>query len=194
MHLFVTLLCLLAINLNALSLRDRVSKGRVGDFIIVEQNHTCSLLCIRERSRTKLVLEEITLPERALPTNLEKWLEQGAPGHTSWIHVVFDVANSSVKDIYSFTLGEWIAPQGDSLLLAILNHSLTPVPEGSREGADTRALWTPPPYFAWEKSFIPPPAQFWSAIWKSDGWSFFSQKITSLFPSGRRSQTHQELD
>ena len=76
----------------------------------------------------------------------------------------FDVANSSVKDIYSFTLGEWIAPQGDSLLLAILNHSLTPVPEGSRkrigpppkEGADTRALWTPPLILHGKKVLSPP--------------------------------------
>ncbi len=179
---------LLTNHLTALSLKDKLLDGKVGDYIITEQSRFCSLIRIHTLSPPKLVIEEISFPESALSKNTADWVESGAKGHTSWSLIEINLSNAALERCYSFTKSSWLVPSSDeSFLLKILDLPLYPIQEGERrrigpaprEGVDTRKIWNPPLYLDGKKVSSPQFSPF-RLNYPKDG-SLLSGKHIELF-------------
>src|SRR3990167_10600600 len=99
MRLFIFIIIFLLHNsLTALSLKDKLSHGSPGDFIITEaQSRSCSLIRLHTVTPNTITIEEISFPEKKLPKNLENWIASGAQGHTSWTLATIDLKNNCLK-------------------------------------------------------------------------------------------------
>ncbi len=165
MNRFLFVAILFFINsLNALSLKDKLIKGEVGDYIVTEQNRLCSLIRLHTLTQNKLVIEEISFPEASLPKNIKEWLTTGAKGHTSWSLIEIDLLKTTVESCFSFTKNAWLVfSDNDSFIIKILDLPLFPILEQERrrigppisEGPDTRKIWNPPLFFEGKKESSP---------------------------------------
>ncbi len=165
-----------------------MSEGRVGDYIVTEQNHFCSLIRIQKTETRKLTIEEISFPENLLPKNLDEWLKSDAKGHTSWSLMEIDLSTNNLVSCFSYTKNAWLIPnRDDSFLLKILDLPFTPIPDEERrrigpspkDGQDTRKIWNPPLFFEGKKE----PLSKFSAYrlnYPKDG-SLLSGKFIELF-------------
>ncbi len=174
--------------LPSLSLGDKVLNGAVGDYIITEQNKLYSLIRIHSLEPSKVIIEEISFPYKALSSDVANWLKNGALGHTSWSLLEIDLKTNTLQKFFSFTKNSYLAfsPE-DSFLLKILDLPLTPISNEERkkigpppkEGFDTRKVWNPPLYFEGKKENAP---QFtaYKLIYPKDG-SLLSGKKIELF-------------
>ncbi len=147
-------------SLSALTFKDKLLTGMKGDYIITEQNKFCSLIRIHSISIEKLVIEEISFPQSSLPKDLNKWLEGGAKGNTSWSFIEINPNTSALTSHFSFTKNAWLVPNpDDSFFLKILDMPFSPILESQRrkigpppkEGADTRKIWNPSLIFQGKK-------------------------------------------
>lgn len=187
---FITLF--FASSLTALSLKDKLVKGEVGDYIITEQNRLCSLIRIHTLTLEKLIIEEISFPEASRPKNIKEWLISGAKGHTSWSLIEINLSKTSVESCFSFTKNAWLVwSADDSFLLKILDIPFSPILDQERrrigppvaEGLDTRKIWNPPLFFEGKKESSPQFSPF-RLIYPKDG-SLLSGKRIELFFNNR---------
>ena len=86
-----------------LLLKDKFLLSEPGDFIVTEQNDIYSLLHIREKTNTHLILEEISIPKKLYlqqKTTWRKWVEDTSTNFTSW--VIFDLNNqtNTIEEIW----------------------------------------------------------------------------------------------
>ncbi len=140
-------------SLTALCLKDKIVQGKVGDYIITEQNHFCSLIRIHTLEFPRLIIEEISFPESTKPKEVQDWISSGSKGHTSWSLIEINLLKTSLETCFSFTKNAWLS-QGadDSFLLKILDIPFFPIAEHERrkighassEGIDARKIWNPP--------------------------------------------------
>ena len=176
------------ISLNALSLKDKISNGRAGDYIVTEQNHFCSLIRIQKIMAQKITIEEISFPERLLPNNFEAWLKADAKGNTSWSVAEFDLSTNNLLSCFSYTKNTQLIPnREDSFLLTILDLKFSQIPDDERrkiggapqEGQDTRKIWTPPLYYEGKKE-LNTKFSAYKTTYPKDG-SILSGKFIELF-------------
>jgi hypothetical protein len=138
------------------SLKERMVKGKPGDYIVTSQGSNYSVLAIRENIGNRFVLEEITVPQatfNAEKTTWKEWVARRAPGHTSWMGYSFDMENNTLRQCYSYSQRQWIfIEKSDHLLAQILTINLRPTPDRERKRigpppfageADRRKLWLP---------------------------------------------------
>lgn len=140
----------------ALTLKEKLRNGQVGDFIVTEQNKTLSLLRIHSIDDKRITLEEVSLPtESGLKgkDRWEEWIMRGAPGHTSWTMFEIDLEGSNILNCYSFSKQAWLVGFADeSVFLKLLSCPLKPIPFDQlrkigpppMDGPDLRKVWTPP--------------------------------------------------
>ena len=189
LFIFITLL-LLHNRLTALSLKDKMSHGSPGDFIITEaQNRSCSLIRLHSVTPTAVTIEEISFPEKHLPKNLEIWINSGAQGHTSWTLATIDLRQNVLKSAFSFTKGAWLdTSRENSFFLNILDLTLSPVPHEERrrigppptEGSDTRKIWIPP-LVVHGKKVSSPKFSVYRCIHPKDGSPLSGKRIELFF-------------
>ena len=181
-----------ASSLTALSLKDKLVQGSVGDYIITEQNRLCSLIRIHTLTETKLIIEEVSFPEASLPKNTKEWLTSGAKGHTSWSLIEIDLTTTAVTSSFSFTKNAWLVwSADDSFLLKILDIPFSPILDQERrrigppiaEGPDTRKIWNPPLFFEGKKETLPQFSPF-RLTYPKDGSLLSGKRIELFFNSG----------
>lgn len=141
---------------HALALKDKLLRASGGDFIVTEQNKIYSLLVVRNVSARSIELEEISIPANQInlkKTTWRQWLDNNAPGSTSWMVYQIDFVEEKLKESYSVSQKKWLyADDTDYLLAKLLTLPLTPVsiedrrrigppPTGGED--DRRALWNP---------------------------------------------------
>ncbi len=142
---------------NALTFKDKLLGAKVGDFVVTEQNKIYSVLLVKAIFETSIELEEISVPMHSFDSKKmgwRAWLDQNAPGSSSWMVYHLDFVEEKLQESYSLTQNKWLyTDETDYLLAKLLTLSLTPVPEKERrrigpspeEGVeDRRALWNPP--------------------------------------------------
>jgi hypothetical protein len=182
-------------SLPALSLGDKISQGAVGDYIVTEQNKFCSLIRVHSLEPSKLVIEEISFPYKALPSDFQKWLKTEAPGHTSWSILEINIKTNSLEKFFSFTKNAYLSfSPDDSFLLKILNLGLTPISDEERkkigpppkEGFDTRKIWNPPLFFEGKKEENPQFTAF-KLLYPKDGSPLSGKKIELFFNKSNNS-------
>lgn len=142
--------------LNAQSFKEKLSKSNPGDFIVYEQNKSLELLLIKQNQKNNIVIEQITAPlssKKLIKGDWQKWLNDGAPKHTSDISIHLSLNSPEIADCYCFDKKAFLKiEKEDSFLLQMLDTEFAEVPLKDRSkigplrtvGADTRKLWNPP--------------------------------------------------
>jgi len=96
--LFVLLFLGSSLALNASSdgvfLKDSLRSAEAGNYVVILQNKNFSLLHIFQTQENSLIIEEISAPiklKSKLGGDWQKWLDDHAPGHISWIMYELDL-------------------------------------------------------------------------------------------------------
>lgn len=140
----------------SLYLRDNLKKAKAGDFIVTMQGKTYSLLHIDATTDQTMTIEEITVPVHKIcrsQFSWRNWVEQGAPGNTSWVRYTIDLHTAEMKDYFSFTKNQWFEPpKQNNFLSTLLNLQLEYIPLVQRRkigvsirsaARDKRPIWQP---------------------------------------------------
>ncbi|MFI5334584.1 MAG: hypothetical protein ACHQT8_05410 [Chlamydiales bacterium] len=190
MRVLIFFLCF-CISLSATTLKEKLARGAAGDYIVSKQEKNLSLLRIKEITPTSLLLEEISAPLSLLnPATCiwQKWIEEGAPGHSAWVIYEIDLRSGKLVTCYSPALGTWVSVD-EPVLPKMLNLSLTPTPEDRRKRIgppprageeDHRSLWTPPLVFDGKK-LARPFCEALETTWPKDGTDLSQCRLVFYF-------------
>lgn len=139
------------------SLKNRLAQGNVGDYIVTEQGNLYSLLFIRKNAGKWCVLEEITIDKNQInlqKINWKKWVEERAPGASSWLSLTLDLEKNTLAQCFSYLEKQWLFIEKSDYLLAhllTLNFHATSERDRRRIGpaplsgeVDRRKAWVPP--------------------------------------------------
>ncbi|MDN3507438.1 MAG: hypothetical protein P0S94_00790 [Simkaniaceae bacterium] len=174
----------------SLTVKDKIYDGHAEDYVIYEQNRSVLALVVHHLSDERLTIEEISTSAGNKPAHMswKTWLEQGAPGHTSWLIYDLDPQTGSLIDAYSFSKGCYVSLDDQAPMTAILLKAhLNPIPDSLRKrvGAKpsavtlaTRAIWNPPLFFEGKKEKKSLLA--YATAWPDDG-SELSKKDLTLY-------------
>ncbi len=135
-------------------LKERLLQAQPGAYAVFEQGKTRSLLHVHSRKEQVLILEEISLPSSLGVRSWQEWIEERAPGHTSWSMYAIDLEKGELLSCFSFSRASWIQMGSqDHFLTLLLKKSFHALPDARRkkigpppmEGeADVRPVWNPP--------------------------------------------------
>lgn len=139
-----------------LYLRDNLKRAHTGDYIVTSQNKNYTLLHVYSRDNQKMTLEEITIPIKKFPESMgswKNWIQNNAPGNTSWILYTVDLNTGKLIDFYSVTKHRsFNVQEANSFLSILLNlpFQLIPLEDRKRVGfpslpgmTDKRPFWQP---------------------------------------------------
>lgn len=150
---------------HALTLKSKFTHAEIGDFLVCEGRGSLSLLFVREGDPRSVILEEISFPHKTKPKQggregWQKWLNEGAPGHTSWVALEIDLTDTGVMECFSYSRDAWLSlSNDDSFLVRLLDEQLLKVPDHERnkigpppeKGPDHRKMWNPPLVYEGQK-------------------------------------------
>ncbi len=104
---------------SGLSLKNYFERGLPGDFVIISQNQMYSALIIQDISEEQLVLQEINIAQNQTKENMDwtHWLNNKAPGHSSWTLYEIDLKNDQLVECFSLKKKAWINFQDSDLIL-----------------------------------------------------------------------------
>lgn len=177
---------------STLSLRDNLSRGNPGDFIVAAQNKAYTLLLIKTKTPEALTIEEITVPaSRIVRQNFSwrDWVSKGAPYHTSWVLYSVELGNGRMRESYALSQNSWYqTAMPESFLPTLLNLRFTLVSDKERKkvgdplsegGTGGRKLWQPP--MVVDGKVIPGVAfNVWRTTWPHDN-SPLADKIIEVY-------------
>lgn len=187
MQIIVFLLLLVSSfsSLSAFTLKERFASAEEGDYAILKTGSHTSLLLIRSKSPSELMLEEVTFPTTSEKRDFQQYLTSFAPGHTSWTLFILHFEPDSLET-YSYDMRSYqVKGDEEKLLPKLLSLSLSPTPTEKRRkvGAsplgdeqDNRPYWSPP-YSGTEKA-LP-----YLAKWPSDDSPLSDSSIELYFAS-----------
>lgn len=173
-----------------LILRNNMKLANPGDYIVISASKTQTLLLIYAKRDSILTIEEIAVPENKRPSHIswKQWVNQGAPGNTSWVRFDIDLQTGKMTQYYSFTKKNWFEiPDADNFLSKLLNLKFTQIPENARKrvgpkprsGPEMRSLWQPQMIVDGQniKGVL---FDAWRTRWPRDG-SDLSEKVIEVF-------------
>lgn len=175
------------------TLKQRMIEADPGSYIVAGSSKIVTLLRFHAMTETAFLFEEITAPKERLfaegssTAALRKWIEGGAPGHTSRVLYTIDREHDKVVDCYSLTRNIHLSCDAFATLLpSLLRLRLIPVPlsERIRTGATVRPgkisganLWTPP-MIREGRRVDDPHYDVRAVVWPKDGSEFAGKKVT----------------
>jgi hypothetical protein len=164
----------------------------LGDFVVTEYQKNLSFLRVHAMSPSSVFLEEINLPVHLAPKkpiSWNTWIQEKAPGHTSWLLYQINLDDCKIVDCYSFSRESYITlSDGQSFFSCLMTLPLTQVPLSERKRIgprpindmqDTRKLWNPPKIYHGKK-IKEPHFQMLQATWPKDD-SELSGKLVNLY-------------
>lgn len=179
------------------SLQTFLSQGEKGDYIVAESGKLFTLIHIRAIvAHKKIVLEEISAPIKNLPKkSWGAWVQEKAPGHSSWSILEIDLESGKILDCYSFSKNAHIQiSQKESLFATLLSLPLKPVQlqERRRIGpaplpgeSDFRKLWHPPLIFE-GKPVANAEFNVFQTHWPNDDSELTGRQVTLYFDQKMR--------
>lgn len=135
---------------------ERLERSSCGDYLVFEADQIKTLLCLREIKKDGWIFEEISMPKDLVVASFPDWIEQRAPGHTSWSWIQVGKSPPRLIEGYSFSKRTWLDLTEDSPLKTLLKLQLTPVSKEKRRKIgpspmqgemDLRKNWSPLYYF-----------------------------------------------
>ncbi|CAM0117363.1 hypothetical protein [Rhabdochlamydiaceae symbiont of Dictyostelium giganteum] len=194
-NLLVILSLFFLIPLHSFSLKDKIIKGKEGDYVVIEQGKMASCLLIRKMSLEHILFEEITIPSLAYPPKdllWKEWIHQGAPGHTAWTSYLINIKTDELEECYSHSEQTWFSVKDPNHFLPqLLKLPLYQSQEADRkkigppplEGEkDHRSLWHPPLIVEGQK-IEKPSITTWVTKWPSDESLMANSDIEMYFSS-----------
>lgn len=164
----------------SITLQEKFNTAKNGDFIVTSQQGHTSLLFIRSISNEVLILEEISIPEDLIDPKAikwQEWLDQKAPGHTSWTLYEIDRKTGALIECFSLSKKGWLyLSRSEQFFAQLLSLPLSEVPREQRKKIgpapgsfeeDRRALWSPPVVLNGKK-IGKPSLEVWKARWPED--------------------------
>ncbi len=140
-----------------LSLQHKFAAAQAGDFIVTAQEGNYSLLFIRSITADILLLEEISVPQKHIElktTDWKTWVNNKAPGHTSWTLYEIDRQSGNLIECFSYSKNGWLyLDQSEQFLTQLFKLPLKIVseaerkkigPQPTKDDVDARAVWNPP--------------------------------------------------
>ncbi|MEM7175644.1 MAG: hypothetical protein AAF443_06950 [Chlamydiota bacterium] len=174
-------------------LKEKVSVASPGDYAVIKQNKTYTLLHLHSRIDSELIFEEISIAAHQVDQqsmHWKEWVANGAPGHTSWILYSVDLEYNAVTECFSFTRQTHLATHKiDAFFTTLLNIELDPLPvkeriqRGSPQKAGQvkrRQAWAPPQYIE-GKRHPNPSYDVFTAVWPCDGSEIAGKKLVFYF-------------
>jgi hypothetical protein len=163
---------------NAMFLKDRLSHGKPGDYIVTSQGKMVTVLMIKAVTSSSVILEEISAVQADVTVpSWKDWIAAKAPGHTSWTAYEVDLATNRIIFSYSYSQGMMLSTQDpDNFLTTLLSLPLKPVPAAKQKRVgpppsgdedDHRSIWKPPVVVEGKK-IEKPSVEPWSAKWPDD--------------------------
>lgn len=173
-------------------LRNNLQEARVGDYIVVSTNKTNTLTLISGRHNQFLTIEEISIPEKRTPSqmNWKGWIYQNAPGNSSWVIYDLELQSGQITRYYSFTKRGWFnIPERDNFLSKLLNLKFMPIPDYQRKkvgllsgaGPDGRRYWQPKMIFE-GKQVNNVRFDAWKTTWPNDGSDMAGRTVEVFLP------------
>lgn len=137
-----------------LYLKDNLQRARPGDYLVVSANKTNTLMHIFSRQGEIMTIEEIAVPESRKSQKMpwKDWVQNHAPGNTSWVMYDIDLNTGKMLRYYSFTKRGWFEiAEADNFLSKLLNLRLNKVPDKDRKkvgmklfsGSEESRFWQP---------------------------------------------------
>lgn len=185
-------LLLLCAPLSAATLRDRLHSAHAGDYIVCEQSNHLLLLCVRELTPERLIVDEICAPAHLVDPKKSQWrdwVRVKAPGHTSWNTYEIDLARARLIEAYSVRLQRHLPLDDNDSLAQLLTLPLAQLPKEKQrrigpqpapDEEDRRALWVPQMIIEGKRVSKPEYCAF-VATWPSDGSPLSSSEILLYF-------------
>jgi hypothetical protein len=181
--------------LSSFSLKDKMLESAEGDYIVTEQLKNYTLLSVRSRCGSTLLLEEITAPTHAVSaSSWPQWVAEGAPGHTSWCLYEIDLDAHALLESFSFSEMSWLyLDESDHFLSRLLSlplHRLSEEekrrigPPPARGEPDRRRFWTPPVVIAGQK-VDKPSVDSWQTSWPKDDTQLSECRVELYFDRSR---------
>ncbi len=174
-------------------LKERLEKGKAGDYIVAEANQMVTVLTFRSITPTTLVIEEVSAPLQNLkkqPPSWPDWVKAKAPGHTSWSMVEIDLQSGQILECYSFSRSAWIQlTQKESLLATLLSLPMRDIPLDKQRKIgpppmdgepDVRKVWAPPLIHEGKK-WENPHFDVYETIWPEDGTELSGREVFLYF-------------
>ncbi len=137
-----------------LYLKDKLCQGEPGDYAVIKQEKFVSLLFINSLNAETILFEEITYPSnQKIKTSWQEWIDQKAPGHTSWLMYEIDLKEKRLSECFSFSQGGWLQlDQNNQFLCKLLylplytghddlRKKIGPEPQAGEP--DLRKAWAP---------------------------------------------------
>lgn len=182
------------LNAESMSLCDCLRKAKNGDFVVTAQGKNFTLFHVFDVDGSTLTIEEISAPlaeKKNIGTNWQQWIDQKAPGSTSWVIYELDLDSKSIEDIYSYSQKSWqkIYP-GDQIFPTLINLVFSKIDDVKRKKAgprplpdmiDDRPLWHPP-IFLNGKKINGVQSLAYKASWPNDSTELSGKKIEIYLP------------
>lgn len=190
--IFISLLFVVLGTLYPSSLKNIFLNGEIGDYSIYQNGNSVTLLSIHSKDLPYITFEEITLPKEVYDNvkgeKLNNWLQQKAPGSTSWTLMEMDTSNLSITSTYCLSRkAHLFLSKEDTLISSLLGLELKLLPVGhlARTGPrpatkkDERPIWVPSMFVNGKKE-TPDKVDVYVATWGKDS-SPLSEKNIDLY-------------
>ena len=148
---FILFFLLFTTHLSAFQLQSRLTSAENGDFIVYVHKSHCTVMIITKITDQELVIDEISAPVFSQLPNWHKWLQDKAPGHTSWTQSTIDRKTS--KLIRRISLDDHqVLDHSFEFLPTLMKCPLTPIAQDERKKVgpepqggevDHRRIWNP---------------------------------------------------
>lgn len=185
----------------SITLKNRFEKGTPGDFIVTAQEGIYTILILRDKEKKQLILEEISIPQKQLEVkkiHWQNWLDQKAPGHSSWSLFEIDLEQGKLIESYSINKQSWLYVDSSEFLLSkLLELPLHKVNKEARKKIgpppgpgeqDFRSIWNPPLVYS-GKILKKPSFEVYQGQWPHDRSiikdcliDFYFSSLDPLFP------------
>lgn len=188
-------------SIQSTTLKNRFEKGSPGDFIVTAQDGIYTVLILRHREKNQLILEEISIPQtqwKIQKNHWQNWLDEKAPGHTSWSLFEIDLEQGKLIESYSINKQSWLYIDSSEFLLSkLLELPLHKVGKEARKKIgpppgpgeqDFRSIWNPP-LICSGKALKKPSFEVYQGQWPRDRSliedcliDFYFSSLDPLFP------------
>lgn len=175
-----------------LILKENLQLAQPGDYLVISASKTQTLMHIHSKRNQFLSIEEITVPSNKSPSkNWKEWIQQGAPGNTSWVMYDIDLSSGEMTRYYSFSKKNWFEiPEADNFLYKLLNLKFVDIPDNARKRIGPKSDFGPDMRSVWQPSMVVEGQTIkgikfdaWRTKWPKDGSELSSKVIEVYLPS-----------
>lgn len=138
-----------------LYLKDNLKLAQSGDYVVSKQEKNLTLFHVIENTPQKLLIEEITIPEKSIKANHDwkKWVQGGVIGQTCYVRYQLDPKTGNITDYYFLTNEGWKQASTENHLFSqLLNLPFTPQSEHLRKKRGSISARNPNPY--WQPKLV----------------------------------------